>query len=54
VRPIDNERVARRHRFDDPSAGPSHVPPAEAREEFEDIHCRLEAVLQGVPKGILE
>jgi hypothetical protein len=39
------ERVARRCRFDDPSAGPSHAPPAGARVDFEDICRRLEAVL---------
>jgi hypothetical protein len=52
VRPVDDERVARRHHFDDPGAGPSHAPPAEAGGEFEDIRHRLEAVLQGVPEGM--
>jgi hypothetical protein len=46
------ERVARRCRFNDPSVGPSHAPPAEARKYFEDIRRRLEAVLQGVPEGM--
>jgi hypothetical protein len=52
VRPTDDERVARRHHFDDPGAGPSHAPPTEARGEFEDIRRHLEVVLQGVPKGM--
>jgi hypothetical protein len=29
-RPAEPERAARRHRFDDPGAGPSHAPPAAA------------------------
>jgi hypothetical protein len=44
--------VARAHHFDDPGTGPSHAPPAEAGGDFEDIHHHLEAVLQGVPKGM--
>jgi hypothetical protein len=31
VRPAEPERAARRHRFDDPGAGPSHAPPAAGR-----------------------
>jgi hypothetical protein len=52
VRPVDDERVARRCRYDDPGAGPSHAPLAGAGGEFEDFHRRLEAVLQGVPEGM--
>jgi hypothetical protein len=52
VRPAEPERAARRHRFDDPGAGPSHAPPAAAGVDFEDIRRRLEAVLQDVPEGI--
>jgi hypothetical protein len=52
VRPGDDDRVARRHRYDDPSAGPSHAPSAEAGGEFDDFHRRLEVVLWGVPKGM--
>jgi hypothetical protein len=44
------ERAARRHRFDDPGAGPSHAPPAVARVEFDDIRYHLETVLQDVPE----
>jgi hypothetical protein len=50
-RPVGDERVARRHRFDDPGARPSHAPPAEAGGDFEDIHRCLEVVLQEVLKG---
>jgi hypothetical protein len=42
----------RRRQFDDPGARPSHAPPAAVRADFEDISCRLEIVLQDVPKGI--
>jgi hypothetical protein len=52
VRPNSEERAARRRRFDDPSAQPSHAPPAKAMRDFEDIRCRLEVVLQGVPEGM--
>jgi hypothetical protein len=48
VRPTEDERSARRRRFDDPSTGPLHAPPADARVDFEDIFHRLEAVLQGM------
>jgi hypothetical protein len=51
-RPADLERAARRHRFDDPGAGPSHAPPAAAGVDFEDIRRRLETVLQDVPEGL--
>jgi hypothetical protein len=44
--------VARRRHFDDPGVGPSHAPPVEAGGDFEDIRCRLEAVLQGVLEGM--
>jgi hypothetical protein len=52
VRPAEPERAVRRHRFDDPGAGPSHAPPAAAGVDFEDIRRRLETVLQDVPEGI--
>ena len=48
MRPTEDERAARRRRFDDPSTGPLHAPPADARVDFEDICRRLEAVLQGM------
>jgi hypothetical protein len=48
----DDEREVQRRQFDDPSAGPSHAPLAGAGGEFEDFHRQLEAVLQGVPKGM--
>jgi hypothetical protein len=52
VRPADDERAGRRHRFDDPSAGPSHAPSVEADEMLEELRRQLEAVLQGVPEGM--
>jgi hypothetical protein len=52
VRPAGKERAARRRRFDDPGVGPSHAPPAGAGGYFEDVHHRLEVVLQGVPEGM--
>jgi hypothetical protein len=52
ARLAENERATRRHRFDDPGDRPSHAPPADAEGDFEDICCRLEVVLQGVPKGM--
>jgi hypothetical protein len=52
VRSANDERVGRRHQFDDPSIGPSHAPPVGAGGEFEDFHRRLEVVLQGVPEGM--
>jgi hypothetical protein len=48
----EDERVARRHHFYDPSARPSHAPPTDAGGDFEDIRYRLEVVLQGVPEGM--
>jgi hypothetical protein len=42
---VEPERAARRHRFDDPGAGPSHAPSAAARVDFDDIRCHLEMVL---------
>jgi hypothetical protein len=36
-RPAEPERAARRHRFDDPGAGPSHAPPTVAGVDFDDI-----------------
>jgi hypothetical protein len=52
VRPVDADRAGRRHRYDDPGAGPSHAPPTEASRVLEDFHRRLEVVLQGVPEGM--
>jgi hypothetical protein len=43
--PADPERPTRRHRFDDPGAGPSHAPPAEARVDVDDIRRRFETLL---------
>jgi len=37
VRLGDDDRVARRHHYDDPSAGPSHAPLAEVGGEFDDF-----------------
>jgi hypothetical protein len=51
-RPVEPERVARRRRFDDPGAGPSHAPPAAVGVDFDDIRRRLEMVLQDVPEGM--
>jgi hypothetical protein len=45
VRPADDERAARRHRFDDPGVAPSHAPPMEVGGDFEDIHHYLEMML---------
>ena len=50
--PVEPERLARRHRFDDPGAGPSHAPPTAAGVDFDDIRRRLETVLQDVPEGM--
>jgi hypothetical protein len=52
VRPADSERAARRCRFDDPGAGPSHTPPTAVGVYFEDIRRHLEAVLQNVSEGM--
>jgi hypothetical protein len=43
--PAEPERPARRCRFDDPGAGPSHTPPAVVGGDFDDIRRRLEMVL---------
>jgi hypothetical protein len=51
-RPAEPKRAARRCRFDDPSAGPSHAPPAATGADFDDIRRRLEMVLQDVPEGM--
>jgi hypothetical protein len=51
-RPAEPERAARRRRFDDPGAGPSHAPPVAAGVDYDDIHRRLEMVLQDVPEGM--
>jgi hypothetical protein len=50
--PAKPERAARRHRFDDPGAGPSHAPPVAAGVDFDDIRRRLEMVLQDVLEGM--
>jgi hypothetical protein len=47
--PTEPKRAERRHQFDDPGAGPSHAPLAAARVDFDDIHRRMETVLQDVP-----
>jgi hypothetical protein len=52
VRPTEDERAARRRRFDDLGAGPSHAPLADAGADFEDIRRCMEAVLQGMPEGM--
>jgi hypothetical protein len=44
-RPTEPKRAARRRRFDDPSEGPSHAPPAAAGVDYDEIRCRLEMVL---------
>jgi hypothetical protein len=59
ARPAEEERVVRRHRFDDPGAGPSHALSVDAVADFADILHHLEAVLQGMwsciqDEGILE
>jgi hypothetical protein len=51
-RPAEPEREARRHRFNDPSAGPSHTPLATVKVYFDDIGRRLETALQDVPEGM--
>jgi hypothetical protein len=45
------ERPTQRHRYDDPSAGPSHAPPAAAGAD-EDVVRRFETVLRGVPERL--
>jgi hypothetical protein len=50
--PAEPERAARRHRFNDPGAGPSHAPLAVARVDFDDIRHCLETVLQDMPEGM--
>ena len=52
ARPAEEERVVRRHRFDDPGVGPLHAPLAEVGGDIEDIRHRLEEVLQGMPEGM--
>jgi hypothetical protein len=52
ARPNDQERAARRRRFDDLGVGPSHAPLADVGVDFEDIRCHLEAMLQSVPEGM--
>ena len=44
VRPTKDERAAKRRRFDDPGARPSHGPPIETGGEIEDISHHLEVV----------
>jgi hypothetical protein len=50
--PAEPERAARRNRFDDPGAGPSHAPSVAAGVDFDDIRHRLEMMLQDMPKGM--
>jgi hypothetical protein len=45
VRPVDDERVARRRRYDASSVGPSHAPPTGVGGEFKDILPCLEVIL---------
>ena len=52
VRPANPERVARRCRLDNPSVGPSHAPLVAVGVYFEDIHYRMEEMLQDVPEGM--
>jgi hypothetical protein len=52
VRHVDGKRASKRNHYDEPGAGPSHVPLATAGGEFEDFHRRLELVLQGMPEGM--
>jgi hypothetical protein len=42
----------RRHRFDDPGAGPSHAPPVAAEGDLDDIRHRFETVFRDVPEGM--
>jgi hypothetical protein len=51
-RPDEPEREARRHRFNDPGAGPSHAPPATAGVDYDDIRYCLETVLQDMLEGM--
>ena len=51
-RPVDPARSLRRHRSDDPGAGPSHAPPVAAGGELHDILCRFEMVFRDVPEGM--
>jgi hypothetical protein len=50
--PAGPERPARRRRFDDPGAGPSHAPSAAAGGELDDILRRFEMVFRDVPEGM--
>jgi hypothetical protein len=49
--PARPERPAQRRRFDDPGAGPSHAPPAVARDD-DDLVRRFETVFRDVPEGM--
>jgi hypothetical protein len=49
--PAGPERPAQRHHWDDPSAGPSHAPPAAAGDD-DDLVCRFETVFRDVPEGM--
>jgi hypothetical protein len=51
-KPAEPEWATRRHRFDEPGAGPSHAPLTAAGVDFDDIRRRLETVLQDVPEGM--
>jgi hypothetical protein len=50
--PAELERAARRCRFDDHGAGPSHAPLVAAGVDFDDVRRHLETVLQDVPEGM--
>jgi hypothetical protein len=49
--PAGPERPVQRRRFDAPGAGPSHAPPAVARDD-DDLVRRFETVLRDVPEGM--
>ena len=49
--PAGSERPAQRCPFDDPGAGPSHVPPAAVGDD-EDLVHRFETVFRDVPEGM--
>jgi hypothetical protein len=49
---VDEERVGRRCKFDDPGVGSSHAPQIKADGGMEDLRHRFEEVLQGVSEGM--
>jgi len=50
--PAGAERPAQRHRWDDPSAEPSHAPPVTSAVDDADLVRRFEMVLRDVPEGM--